>query len=872
MIIILLFFATTGFAQSESITIDLKDAKIETVLKEIEKQSGYRFFYDASLIKMNETTDVFWNAIRITVALDELFGKRGIAYRFVDKQIVLYPAKQSTTDFQTQQHVKLLRPPSGTIHGVVTDAESGQPISYAYVVIPNTTPQIGILTDSVGYFRLNNIPVGRQDIQSGFVGYTPALFKDVMVSSGKEVFLGIALREIIQELNEVIVRPKINKESPLNPMAVAGARMFSVEEASRYAGGFDDPARLVTAFAGVAGIINNNGVAIRGNSPQFLQWRIEGVETVNPTHFSDMTGVGGGILTAFSTQTLNNSDFFTGGYPAEYGNSLSGVFDMQLRNGNNRRREHTAQIGTLGTEFSSEGPFGKVKTLRATPLPSYLFSYRYSSMDFTKYLIAGLIPDMTSLSYQDLSFKVNVPTKQAGTFSVWGIGLINQYHRQANKNQEEWSNIFDRESNYKQTKAIGGVGHKIFIDEKSFFKSDLAVNFIDNKLDLRNIGEDGSVIPVSDMKNTNWNISLNTYLNTKFSSSHTNRTGFGITGLFYNLDYLMSPDMMLFPPDDMVNYVNSEGNSMAVSAFSQSSFRLNNYFTMNVGLHGDYFRLTNKAVVEPRIGFKWQILERLAFGLAYGKHSRRENIDYYFVQSNKHLDFAKAHHFVLAYDWSVSEYIRLKVETYFQYLYNIPVEKDSPFSLINHRNFWMMLPLVNDGKGKNYGIEFTLEHYLHKGYYYLFTTSLFQSSYKGGDGVWRNTRQNRNFIINALGGKEWEMGRAGQNMLYTSLRITLQGCERYIPVDETVSIANQKIVYDYSRAYHTRLSPEFISHFTIGYKINHNRLSHEFAVKVINLTGYKEFDGNYHYNYRTNRPEKSITAMAIPNVSYKIEF
>jgi hypothetical protein len=183
-----------------------------------------------------------------------------------------------------------------------------------------------------------------------------------------------------------------------------------------------------------------------------------------------------------------------------------------------------------------------------------------------------------------------------------------------------------------------------------------------------------------------------------------------------------------------------------------------------------------------------------------------------------------------------------------------------------------MLPLVNDGKGTNFGIELTLEHYLYKGYYYLFTTSLFQSRYKGGDGVWRNTRQNRNFIFNALSGKEWRMGRQKQNMLHSSLRLTLQGCERYIPINETASITTQKIVYDYSRAYQTRLTPEFISHFTLGFKMNRKTLAHELAVKVINLTGYKEFDGNYYYNYRTHRPEKSITAVAIPNISYKIEF
>ena len=389
------------------------------------------------------------------------------------------------------------------------------------------------------------------------------------------------------------------------------------------------------------------------------------------------------------------------------------------------------------------------------------------------------------------------------------------------------------------------------------------------------------------MANTNWNVVFDTYLNTKFSAAHTNRTGINVTGLFYDLDYWISPDVMNIYPEDMVNFARGTGSTMAFSAFSQSSFRLNNRLTANVGLHGMYFRLTDKTTVEPRAGLRWQAAPKHAFGLAYGKHSRRENTDFYFVEStpppapsnregnemfpNKQLDFAKAHHVVMSYDWSITEHLRLKVEPYFQYLYDIPVEAGSPLSMINYRDWWMMLPLNNGGKGKNYGIDFTLERYLHQGYYYLLTASLFESRYMGGDDIWRNTRLNRNYIVNALGGKEWKMGKQKQNMLSVSLRFVLQGGERYIPVDEAASIASQSLVYDNSRAYKVQLSPEFISHFTIAYKINRDKLSHEIALKMFNLNGNEEY-GGYFYNYRDNRPEMYKGAVVIPNISYRIEF
>jgi hypothetical protein len=234
----------------------------------------------------------------------------------------------------------------GNIRGVIVDAASGQTLPYVTVVVLNTSPVVGTTTDEQGVFTLPSLSVGRYNIQASFIGYEPATIREVMVSSAKETVLEITMKESVLTLDEIVVRPKTNKEAPLNPTAMAGARMLSVEEASRYAGGFDDPARLVTAFAGVAGDVTSNSIAIRGNSPQSLQWKLEGVEIPNPSHYPEVAGVGGGVLTAFSSQVLGNSDFLAGAFPAEYSNALSGVFDMALRNGNNQRYERT--YGAVG--------------------------------------------------------------------------------------------------------------------------------------------------------------------------------------------------------------------------------------------------------------------------------------------------------------------------------------------------------------------------------------------------------------------------------------------------------------------------------------------------------------------------------------------
>lgn len=323
----------------------------------------------------------------------------------------------SSIKMNAQQAGNIL--PAQTIRGIVVDKASGHPMPDVTIMLQDM-PGTGTMTDENGQFTLPGVPVGRHNVQATYLGYEPGIFREILVTSAKEVSLDISLKENVSELGEVVIRPQINKEQPLNKMAVTGARMLSVEEASRYAGGLDDPARLVSSFAGVAANLSSNGISIHGNAPHLLQWRMEDVEIPNPNHFADISVLGGGVLSSLSSQVLGNSDFFTGAFPAEYGNAVSGVFDMKLRNGNNRKIENTIQVGILGIDVASEGPLSKKHKA------SYIFNYRYSTTGLLNRFYPGL--DMGgTLDYQDLNFKLNFPTRKADTFAVWGTSLIDKY-------------------------------------------------------------------------------------------------------------------------------------------------------------------------------------------------------------------------------------------------------------------------------------------------------------------------------------------------------------------------------------------------------------------------------------------------------------
>lgn len=758
--------------------------------------------------------------------------------------------------------------PTQTIKGIVIDNASQSPLAFANVVILNSNPLIGTTTDFNGNFQLKNVSVGRYSLKFSMLGYESFIEREVQISSAKEVFLNIALKENATTLAGVVIKPSINKEQPLNATATVSAKMLSVEEAKRYAGGFDDPARLVSSFAGVSSSVGNNAIVVRGNSPQALQWKIEGVEIPNPNHFADMAAFGGGGLTALSSQLLANSDFFLGAFPAEYSNALSGVFDIFMRNGNNCKNEHCFQLGLTGIDASSEGAFRKGKN------SSYLFNYRYSTLA----LLEPIMPENAGgVRYQDLSFKLNFPTNKAGVFSVWGIGLIDASGTKAKTDSSKWVYDTDKEEqNIKQFMGAAGIAHKIFLNNRQYVKSTIAatINGIDFKTDRFN----NSLIftPKNKVNNQNWNFVISSFINTKFSSRHTNKSGFTATGLMYN--FLLKNAILQGNPLQIIEDEN--GYSTLLSAYTNSSFNLNEKITMNIGINGQWFALNRNYTIEPRIGIKYQFSPKQSLSFAYGLHSRLERLNYYFTNNsltgngsiNKNLDFTKSHHLVLGYDFSLSEYMHLKVEAYYQLLFNVPVINDSSFSLINMQNDWFFNgKLQNSGEGRNYGLDISFEKYLSHGYYYMLTASLFNSKYKGGDNIWRSTRYNRNYAFNFLIGKEWQTGKAKQNILSLNARLSYQGGEHYSAVDKAASITAKEAIFDESNAFSEQFPAAFTTHFTASYKINKQKTAHEIAFKIINATMYEEFTA-FQYNHTLNSIVEGREALFIPNLSYKIEF
>jgi hypothetical protein len=759
------------------------------------------------------------------------------------------------------------------IRGKIIDMNSGFGLPNANVVLLNSQQKIGASTDMDGSFLLLNVPVGRRSLQVSYTGYQTVVLSDLYVSTGKELVLRIELKELVEIVDEVEIKADFRKDKPINPMALVSARSFTLEETNQYAGSYGDPARMAANFAGVASSRDNrNDIAIRGNSPIGLQYRIDGVEITNPNHFGAQ-GTTGGPVTMLNVNLLANSDFLTGTFPAAYGNAMSGIFDLKLRNGNTDRHEFWAQLGWNGLEFGLEGPFSKRISA------SYLAAYRYSITDIIERM--GVKLD-ESARYQDLSLKFNFPTKKAGVFSLFGMGGNSGItNKDSEQNQEDWT--FDTHGEDLQSESAlvsAGLAHHYFFNANSSIQT--RISFVGSKLETE-IDTFSTINKTPFLKNGEKSSEMIYGFSSKFSKKMNAASVFdiGISGQFYDVNYSDS----VFKKHAYLQQTDIRTQFSLISAFAQWKYEFNNNVSAYAGVHYQYFTLNGSQMPEPRLGLKYLINPQHTLSFGAGLHSQTQARVMYFVQTpmedgkyaltNEQMDFSKSIQLVLGYDYLFTEFFRIKAETYYQYLYDVPVKQSIPqYSILNEGTEYFldrMDSLVNKGKGTNYGLELTLEKFLNRNYFFLVTASLFQSKYKAYDGLVRNTSFNSNYILNAVGGYELPFGKRKNRALILGLRMTLAGGRPYVPYDQEATVEEGEVVYDWEEAYVPRHQDYFRASFRVGLRRNERKFNVAFLFDLQYRTNY-----TYVYMYRidvlTGKIVEDYQMGWYPNATVRFQF
>lgn len=859
------FYFVFTFAQSDlnqQVHLEYNNITLKHFFTEIEE--NYKVHFSYSNLYLKQKMNVSYVG-KLENALTEVFGKINLKYKIINDQIVVKKATRG-----------VLR---GTLKGRLVDIETKMPIIGALIVSKNNKQFIGTTSDVDGFFLLEDLAIKRYTFLISALAYETEEVSEILINAGKDVYLEIALKEKINNLDAVIVKANLKKHEAINEMALTSSRTFSVEETERYAMSISDPARMAQNYAGVtnAGDDSSNDLVIRGNSPRALLWRLEGIEIPNPNHFGN-TGAKGGVISALSSSTLSNSDFYTSTFPTEFGNAISGVFDLKFKNGNTEKREHSFSLSLLGLEGSTQGFFQKGK--RA----SYIVKYRFSTIDYLQPLIIDL--KSTNLSFQDFSFKVNLPTKKFGTFAIFALGGVNSQLNKVIADSTKWETKVDQtESNERQTMSVFGISNKSVLSDKTYLRSVLAgtLSYQRRIVDIYNSVTNKDFLRENntDIKNINFIGSFT--LNHKFHKRILFQTG--LIYQFKKYDYFVN----LNQDDNDFIFFNSNDYTHSLQTFVNSKFRVSDKFTMNAGLHFSYLDLNKTYAIDPRMGIKFKINEKHSLAFSSGLFSRQEHISTYLLentlgltfQSNLRLEMNKSFQTVLGYNFKFAKNLNLKAEVYYQYLYDIPVSSDtsSNYSTLNSENIFDIMSnnasnggeLFSMGQGQNYGLDITIEKFFSKKYYAMFTASLFDSKFKGISGQQFRTKFARHFLLNLLGGKEFVVGKHKNNFINLNAKFILNGGNRYTPIDISASITSGVETRQENAINSKQFSPYYRFDLGFNYKLNTENTTHTFAVDVQNVTNNQN-DFDVFFNYKTSRVDYFKQLGIIPFVKYKIEF
>lgn len=757
-----------------------------------------------------------------------------------------------------------------TVRGRVLDLDTKSPLIGASIFIMNSQPPLGAVTDVKGEFRIDNVPVGRYSLKISYMGYEEKTMPNQLVTSAKEMVLTIELQESVIKGEDLIISATKHKAEVQNEMAVTSTRNMGVEEITRYAGTFNDPSRMAANFAGVtANAEGDNDIVVRGNSPKGILWRMEGIEIPNPNHFAD-EGATGGPINALNSNMLANSDFLSGAFEAEYGQAYSGVMDIKLRTGNNQNREYSFSAGVMGVDLTAEGPWKQGYN------GSYLVNYRYSSLGLLD--AAGILDFGGVPIYQDASFKMIFPTKNMGYFTAFGIGgYSNISEEYTDEENGEGEVVFS--NRYDAFLGSAGLNHAITLNKKTFLKTTVSLSTNGSKYSQKARQEDDRFINDYNDNLTKSSLRVQSIANYKVNAKNKVKVG----GLYTNHMFNLFSEYYVEDDDKWENDFDRKGNAGLLDAFATWKYRPTESLTFISGLHYTHIFMNDDTDLQPRLSARWNFAPNQFFTAGFGRHSKMESLLTYQavrtlddgseIRPNENIKMPKAHHYVVGYENMLTRNLHLKVEAYYQELFDIAVDKDptSSYSTINAYDSYTERYLENTGSGRNYGVELTLDRFFNNGFYYMATASMYESKFTAADGIERNTRWNGNYTTNFLFGKEWAVGNPTKNRtLGLSGKVMLIGGQRYTPIDLEKSIAEGRTVRDVN-PFSAKSEDIFQSNVSMTYRRDRPKVSHEFKIEVMNATNNKAVINEY-YNSATEEIIEGTQLSIIPNLIYRINF
>jgi hypothetical protein len=747
-----------------------------------------------------------------------------------------------------------------TVRGKVVDRITNQGLSGASIKLINENFTQGTNANDAGEFEIQNVPTGRYKVIVSYTGYA-AFDEELLVIAGHEPSLKISLNETAIMLIEVEVAAIQNKTED-----VPGLRSYTIEKTMRIPANFFDPVRMATTHPGVVAANDQaNAIIIKGNSPNGLLWRLNGLDIVNPNHLSnagtlsDKPMANGGGVNILSAQMLDKTDLYTGAFPVNYGNALSGIIDMRLRDGNHDRFEYTAQASLIGLDLSAEGPINKNHNT------SFLANYRYSTIGLLSKM--GVDFGGEVIDFQDFSFNLNTRTKKGATLSFFGFGGLSS-NTFKEKDQAEWEEDKDHNNISYEAKTYAlGMNYAVPFKRSGLsFSLGYSGNIQDRNLRASSLlPSTETMLSAQQYSSSKKIVSSNIQYEKKIGKKSSWQIGM-ITDLIHDdLESLQEIN------NGISSNVDGKSDGMLWQPYVSANLALSAGFNMQAGLRYVNYTFNGSHAFEPRVLFNYHPSTKTSFDIAYGIVSQMQLPSTYYASGNRDLGFTKAHHFNIGYHQSITSNIKINTELYYQQLFDIPVEKTlSSFSAVNLLENFAPANLSNTGIADNYGMNISVEKSFYNENYFMAGGGYYESTYAGSDGKNHDTRFNGKYTVNAIYGKEWKSTKKNRT-IGLNTRLLYLGGLRETPIDVTASKTAGETVRDESRPFENKLSDYFRIDLRLSFRKNKIHYTRTFAIDLQNVTGQQ----NEAYNYYDFTQQKVVTKYQlglIPVLVYRIDF
>lgn len=647
-------------------------------------------------------------------------------------------------------HLNLAQQARGEIYGKVIDATTKQPLIGANVVILGTA--LGDATDLNGEYQIKGIEPNIYQVRASSIGYNSITKTDVAINSSRPIQLDFELTEQVLQLESVTVQADYFSRVPTE---ITSVKNFSYEEIRRAPGGFEDVVRALSILPGVAQAEpGRNDLVVRGGAPSENLYIVDGIEVPNINHFGTQ-GASGGALSYINLDYVKETSFSTGGFSAKFGDKLSSVLSIDLRNGRKDRLGGKATVSASQFGLNVEGPISQNS--------DFIFSARRSYLDLIFRAAGfGFVPE-----YYDVLSKIYYRIDNQNSLSFLYIGAFDnvRYFNETADQRYENSRILGSD----QLQYFTGLTWRNIFGG-GFFDLTLGRNFTDFDTAQR----DSLLNPIFQNKSLEAENSLKGDLVFKLSPKSELNFGFNLKSIKFKGDIIL-PTFRTSFGDSLPNTSLNEKSNFTKSAFYGVYHQhLFDRIYANLGARVDYFdALKNKFYFSPRFSASYMLNELTNINLSTGIYYQAPSYIWLVADaSNRNLKSIRSEHYILGFDHRLQDDMLLKVEGFVKRYSNYPTSLIRPYLVLantgsgyggsdNNFSSFGLEPLVSDGKGLSRGIELSVQKKLSDiPYYGILSLTYGKTTFTSLDGIERIGTYDQSVIINLSGGykfnEKWE--------------------------------------------------------------------------------------------------------------------